>query len=382
MRLQLIALVAGALGLAATAHADEVTGTWTGDVELRGSYYWETSTRVIAPAVRIELEAPSATTIRAGYLIDTITSASQAFGAVVDRRFTELRHDLDVGVSQEIALEREGDSLTIGGTARTSYEDDYQAYGFGANAALSLDDDATVLRTAMSFLHDDVSLMLRGGNRVGPDGRDLSDRGEVGELDGVVLGVAWDQVLSPVLTSTLSYDFAHLWGYQANPYRMVPVGAAPQTETHPQERTRHTFAGRLALYIPDTHTAVHGLLRVYTDDWDINAVTPEVRLYQEIGPSTQLRLRYRFYGQTSAFFAPPPDGSYADDAQFFTADPKMTRFHSHLLGVQGILRLDTFAGSSLDFASRIELELGFDYIWSTSRYGDAVTAQVAMRVPF
>ena len=31
------------------ARADELTGTWTGNVELRGNYWWERSTRVIAP---------------------------------------------------------------------------------------------------------------------------------------------------------------------------------------------------------------------------------------------------------------------------------------------------------------------------------------------
>lgn len=383
MRLQLKTPL-GLLGLvvlvATSARADEVTGTWTGNVELRGNYYWERSTRVIAPAARLRLDAPNGTELHAGYLVDTITSASQAFGALVDRRFTEIRHDFDIGASHEWDLPREGDTFRLGGSVRHSFEDDYQSYGAGVNGALSFDEDATVFRLNLNVLHDIARQQFRGADR-SAGGRDLSDRGVIGELDAVVIGGAWDQILSPVLVSSLGYEIAYLDGYQANPYRLVPVGPTPMMERHPETRLRHTATGRLAYYIRPTGTALHAMMRIYSDDWDIDAVTPEGRIYQELGPSTQVRLRYRYYQQTQASFA-PPDGGYPEDAAYFTADPKMTAFHSHLLGFAGSLRLDGLAGSSLDFASRATFELSFDYLWNTNRYGNAVIAQAALRSEF
>jgi hypothetical protein len=43
--------VFGADWLGAPLAADEASGTWTGEVTVQGNYYWETSTRVVAPEV-------------------------------------------------------------------------------------------------------------------------------------------------------------------------------------------------------------------------------------------------------------------------------------------------------------------------------------------
>src|SRR5688500_16897296 len=73
-----ISILAMTIVLATMARADEASGTWTGEVELRGNYYWETSTRVVAPEARIRLESPVGVRVDAGYLLDAITSASIA----------------------------------------------------------------------------------------------------------------------------------------------------------------------------------------------------------------------------------------------------------------------------------------------------------------
>ena len=60
------------------SQADEVDGEWSGRVSLLGNYYWETSTRVTAPELNVQLTSPNGTDLSANYLVDTITSASQA----------------------------------------------------------------------------------------------------------------------------------------------------------------------------------------------------------------------------------------------------------------------------------------------------------------
>ncbi|MDH3728991.1 MAG: hypothetical protein OER77_15780, partial [Myxococcales bacterium] len=83
-----------------------MTGTWTGDVQLRGNYYWDRSTRVVAPEIIAQLEAPQGSRLRVDYLVDSITSASIAAGALEDTRFNEIRHDVAVKGGHEF-YERE-----------------------------------------------------------------------------------------------------------------------------------------------------------------------------------------------------------------------------------------------------------------------------------
>src|SRR5690606_24154387 len=118
----------------------------------------------------------------------------------------------------------------------------------------------------------------------------------------------------------------------ANPYRLVSVDNVLRPETHPEDRLRHTVSGRVAYALPRTKSAIHLLYRAYFDSWRIAALTPEVRIYQQLVRDTRLRLRYRHYRQTRSFFFESNPDDYAGDDPFVTADPKMSRFHSHLMG--------------------------------------------------
>lgn len=362
----------------AGARADRSSGTWTGEVEVRGNYYWERSTRVIAPELTVRTESPSGVRVRGNYLVDTITSASIAAGAITDNRFTEIRHDVSLGAGYEFDLD--GARLDLGLDGRYGFEPDYTSTGGTLGATLSLDQRTTLFRLGASYVHDVVGKKLRGANR-SADGRDLSDRGTQGELDALVLNLGFEQVLTPRLVLTAGYDLGLLRGYQHNPYRTVAVDAgAPIDERHPDERTRHNGHVRLAYYIPSTRTALHALYRAYLDSWDIAALTPEARIYQEIGELVMVRLRYRYYTQTRAYFQQP--GGYSPDDPYVTSDPKMTEFDSHLVGTMLLLHLDFLERSALDFAWRATLEFLFEYNFSSSSYGDGVIASAALRLPF
>lgn len=376
---RLVLAVVPALLLARPASADLASGTWTGEVEARGNYYWERSTRVIAPAIGVSLESPDGVRLHADYLVDSITSASQAAGTLIDRRFTEVRHDVGLGVGREFDFDAV--QLDLGVRTNVSSEPDYLSTSLGTDAVLSLNQRATLLRLSLTYVHDDVGKLLRGADRVGPGGRDLSDRGQVGELDAVVTSLGISQILTPELVGDLGYDLGYLEGFLANPYRQVPVMGNPVDETHPGTRWRHTLYGRLAYHVRPTGTSLHALYRAYVDSWDIAALSPEARVYQEIGPFTTLRLRYRFYTQTRAFFYRPPE-QYTTGDTYVSADPKMSEFHSSLVGLQLQLRADFLEGSSLDGLRGARLDMSFDYIWNTNRYGNGVISQIGLRVPF
>jgi hypothetical protein len=123
------------------------------------------------------------------------------------------------------------------------------------------------------------------------------------------------------------------------------------------------------------------LPRLYVDSWDIVALNPEARVYQQVLDSLHVRARYRYYRQSKAFFAEAPT-DYMPDDQLVTADPKMTRFETHLVGLQALVTLDALKGSPLDFVASGTLDVSFDHIWNTNRFGNGIIAQTGIRVPF
>lgn len=362
----------------AVAAADEASGTWTGQLALRTNYYWETSTRVVAPEVRARLDSPDGTRVEAGYLLDAITSASLAAGVQEDIRFTEIRNQGTLGVSHELDL---GDAqLRLGTTGRLSHEPDYMATAITAYGSLSLNQRNTVLSLSATYIHDDVGSVIRGGEpRVDDSGRDLSDRGRQGQLEGFTMVAAWSQVLSPVTTLVTGYQLVHNWGFLQNAYRRARVAGSLVPEQHPEQRTRHAIWGRLAHFFPETRTAVHLMYRAYIDDWDIAAITPELRVYQLIGPSVMIRLRYRYFDQTDSFFYAE---MYDVPQTFVTADQKTEDFYSHLWGAQLRVALDFLGPTPLDFLERAWIDVSFNYWVQTSGFGNGVLAQGGLHVPF
>lgn len=360
--------------LSRDARADETTGTWSGTAEVRGNYYWERNTRVVAPEVGLTLESPEGIRVRGHYLVDSITSASVAAGTRVDVGFTEIRHDVSLGLGATAAVGEEELSIDLSG--RLSTEPDYLSKSITLSSSLLFNDKNTSLGVRGTFLQDDISSVIRGAG--GVEG-EVDDQGQVGTLTSINASINASHNLSPTLVLSAGYDYTNLSGYLANPYRSVSLGGAPLAESHPDARHRHVLHTRLAVYVPATDTAVHGLVRLYGDSWDIFAINPEVRVYQSFADALRARLRYRYYVQTDAFFY---QDNYGADAQYYTADGKMRSFQTHLVGLQLAVPFTFLRGSGLDFLSQSTFDLSFDIAHSTSIFGDYVIAKSGFVVPF
>jgi hypothetical protein len=374
MARSLVAAGLALLALLASGPSAEAQA-WRGRVALWGNYYWETSTRVVAPEVSGGVTTPDGVDIHGSYLLDAITSASIASGVIEDIRFTEVRNQGALGVGREFDLGEAQLRLDLNG--RMSHEPDYFATGITLSGTLSLAERCSLIGFSLGYIHDDVGRVLRGSGA----GGSLSNRGRVGELEGVSAGISFSQVLSEISTVMVGYDVVHNWGYLANPYRTLPLEGTQAAETHPGSRTRSSLYGRFQVYVPDSRTAFHLMYRVYLDDWDLGALTPEGRIYQEIGDAVMLRVRYRFYTQLRSFFWRPIDQYMLPEDVFFTADPKMAEFSSHLLGVNVRASLSFLSGSPLGFLEDGSVVLNFDYLWQGSRFGDGIIAQIGVDVP-
>lgn len=360
------------------SQADEVTGTWTGDVQLRGNYYWDRSTRVVAPEIIAQLEAPQGSRLRVDYLVDSITSASIAAGALEDTRFNEIRHDVAVKGGHEF-YEREN-PVDVWGGVRFSREPDYFSFSTFFQPSIWLADRATRLLGRVTYLHDEIGQNFRGGTqmRPGEDGTRGSDFGE--RLDAVSMAVGWEQALTPTLTFEVAYDFTVQSGFLANPYRSVLGGQRP--EEHPGIRLRNLLYSRIAWYIPRSRTSLQALYRSYFDDWSISAINPEVRVYQEMSPYFQTRLRYRYYKQTSAFFYKSDPNAYTFEDVYVTNDPKMSAFQVNEIGIQFLVLGSFLEGRAHRSIAGAQFDISFNYRWNTNAFGNQVISQAGLRIPF
>ncbi|RLB38486.1 MAG: hypothetical protein DRH30_11390 [Deltaproteobacteria bacterium] len=361
------------------ANADAVTGTWTGDAQVRGNYYWDRSTRVLAPEFIAQLEAPQGTRMRVDYLVDSITSASIAAGALEDVRFTEVRHDVDLKAGHEF-VERENPVDLFGGF-RFSREPDYFSFATLFQPTIWLADRATMFRGRISYRHDEIGQTFRGGSQQRPDNMGGTSADAFREtLDAISLAAGWEQVLSRTLVLEVGYDFTYQWGFLANPYRSVLGGQIP--ENHPGQRYRHLLFSRLAWYIPRSRTSLQVLYRSYVDNWKVSAVNPEFRIYQEMSPFFQTRLRYRYYTQTSSFFYKSNPNDYSLDDQYVTADPKLSEFHVNELGIQFLVLGAFLEGKAHRSIAGAQFDISFNYRWNTNSFGNQVVAQTGLRIPF
>lgn len=362
-----------ALSFAPSAgHADGASDTYSGSISARGNYYWERSTRVLAPSLSAAIATPSGVRVDATYLIDAITSASQATGVIDDHPFTELRNDIGGGLGYEIDFGSA--QLDLSARGRFSKEPDYLSRGVGFSSALSLNHRLTVISINGNYNFDNVGQVVRMVASPNSDKLIASQRLHVGDLDVLSLGFSIDQVLSRTAWVQLGYDAALLEGFQANPYRLVAYengGAA--SEKHPNDRVRQAYYFWFSQYIVKTHTTLRLGYRLYNDSWNITAHVPEVRLYQGIGPYFDVRLRYRYYTQDNAFFW--KRGGNVSTDRYYTFDPKMSPFHDQTVGVKLRLSFEFLAFTPLDALHSAALEFGVEYIFNTNRYGNGLVGQ-------
>lgn len=385
----------------------------TSFITLRGNYWRDRNTRVVQPEATLAKELSSGTIIGAHYLLDAISSASQAAGGggggvSQDQIFTELRNEAGFSVAQRL-----GRTLTSVGYSYSS-ESDYWAHTITAGTAVDLWQKNTTLALNMAWGINHVA------KRAGP-----AAFIPVGGLQTWTMIASWSQVLSQRLLGLFEYDLAVIGfgdqlghvtgepngdsGYQANPYRQVKVGGSPIPEVVPFQRIRQSVQAALHWMIPTNNRIVPFLAfrpsyRFYWDDWGVQAHAPELRGYLPIGPA-ELRLTGRYYIQSAAVFANldsgspsypsgmgKPCGTCVSDASrglFYSSDPKLYGWSSFLLDVRlaiSLRDLGRFRRLPLHdwlAAGVVELSYGhyFDNKVAALAYGDANLAGLSFTFP-
>ena len=387
MRLQLI-LIALALLIASRAGADELV--------IRGNYWRDRNTRILQPEVDISKEARSGTLVGAHYLLDTITSASVAAGAVRDQPFTELRHEVGARLGQRVG------PATILGSYSYSSESDYWAHFATLGVTTELFGKMTTLATSVSYSHDTVA------QRMGP-----TVYLELGKLDAVGWNFGLNQVITRGLIASFGYELLvngfgkSSNGFQSNAYRPANVGGSPLREQTPYQRIRHALSASANWILPVGGVvpwiAFRPSLRVYFDDWGVVSTTPELRTFLPVGP-VEFRFTGRYYWQTEASFFRQDNGVpfYVQavrcstctklavrNGEYFTADPKLSRFQSMFVELRVLVRLrflsraPRFPMSRFLAESFVELSYGHFFSSALQRrtFGDAEVAGLTFTFP-
>jgi hypothetical protein len=390
MRLQLrsgLGPRASSLGLGIAILLGSASAAADGTITTRGVYYKERATRVIQPMLDAAFEVGARGLVNGHLLVDAITSASASSGAVAAQPFTEKRYEGGAGYAHELDGPAGSwlDVVRVAAQTRLSVEPDYRSFYAGArtevevaqkNATIGLGGGVSSDRMDASGSQDPGG--LGGGIQLQCPG-DMGPVSDACALTTYVLFASASQVVSRNAVVAVSYDLAHLDGFQANPYRQVITPPTTRAERHPYSRTRHAVAVSARLFLPRSETTLIGAYRYYWDDWDIHAHTPELRIIQAAGRAADASLRYRYYRQDASYFwqrryvDPGPDA-------FVTDDPKMSPFDGHLVEAKlGILG-EAFGLEDRWSGARFEGILA--YAVQDNRFGNAVVAHVALTVPF
>jgi opacity protein-like surface antigen len=289
-------------------------------------------TTVISPHLHVDKDVNEQLSIDVNYAADVWTSASIDIRTSASvRPVTEQRDELSLAVTQSLA------DVSLSANYRVSLEPDYVSNGGGVGASYNLANNAATLAGRLHVFAD----------RVGRSGNPNFSRG----VATYVGNFAYTQIVNPEMLAQLTYEIAHIQGYQASPYRFV--GSGPDAtgfgctgaemcwpERVPRGRTRHAFAFLFRRAIVDAFSL--GLAyRFYIDDWSLTSHTLMVELGFNLAEHSLLMLRYRYYEQGAVNFYKL---RYTEltSGDFRTRDRELSAMLYHRVGLEFEQRLHEF----------------------------------------
>jgi len=177
------------------------------------------------------------------------------------------------------------------------------------------------------------------------------------------------QILSPQTIAQIGYARSDSSGFESEGIRLVPTDGTPvsqntctaisstcATESFPSSRRRNAYIFGINQYFADGPTPVFRrsslrlTLRYYTDSWDIKSRTAELEYYKYLTDDLIMRLDYRYYNQSKAFFV---KDVYASTDEFRSSSPQLLKLSTNLGGIKFIYNFPV--RKSDDFSS---LQLG------------------------
>lgn len=257
-----------------------------------------------------------------------VTSSSSTSGGGSSSSAEDTRHDILAGVTHNF-----NNFVTAEAYFDYSTESDYTSR-------------TPTITLKKELFEKNTTLTLGYSRNIDTVNGALMDNPEDKNTDNFFLGVT--QVLSPVAIGQLGYSRSVSNGFQGEGLRIVPLDDTdPSTctavsstcvqEVFPDSRTRNAYLAGINYYFIDglggllDRSSIKLTLRYYDDDWDINSYTGEAEYSKYLTENWLLRLNYRYYTQSEAFFI---KDKYTATDEFKSSSPQLVELDSNLVGVK------------------------------------------------
>lgn len=271
-------------------------------------------------------------------LTDTGTLSIRVLGDIVSAASIERAHNADWRAQQGGASGNYRIGLGAGWSERgdefdwrigVQFATEYAYLSTGANAGVTwnLPGRNTALSADLQVFMDTVDLIRFNGDEEGSEARDT-----------YTLDLGWQQVLSPFDLLSLNLNHTEQSGFLATSYNSVFTPSGEYSEELPDSRSRTALTARW-LHSLGVDNSMEIGARYYTDDWDLSAVTLDIRYsHYVLNRSLLLEPTYRLHVQEAAKYY---QESFTDPLpEYRTSDPDLGDFIGHMVGIKAGL-LDT-----------------------------------------
>lgn len=319
-------------------------------------YQDDDDTTVLTAGVEANAVIEGVVGVRAGYLLDALTTASVDVVSAATDRWDERRDEIRGG------LDLFAGPVAISASVVRSIENDYGSWRFSGGASLDLADHATTLALGFGVTLSEV-------------GR--ADDPSFAEDQAVIGGdLRLVQAIDAETLAGIGYGLSYVGGYQASPYRYVRLGDGSYVaERHPDERVRHTLTLRLRRALGDDVVLAIDE-RLYLDGWGLFGTTTNAVLTFQLSDAVELELRNRLHFQTAASFWTE---SYAQETRYLSNDRELATTLDDYVGPGVVVTVDDaapFAHLRFDLRADLFYYRYFDYASLEGRIGTLVTLGV------
>ncbi len=285
-------------------------------------------TYIYSPRVSAGATLPAAVDFDLTWSADVISSASVDVTTAATPTISEKRQELSV------AFAREAVALNIDATGMYAYsfEQDADSHIFDVGGTRGFNQDNWIVGVKYNLSLNRVGLR----DQAKSDWRKLS-------VHGVDLSLS--RLLDPRTVAEVRYSFYYIDGFQASPYRRVPiiiggdlVGATWVDEQAPNKRTRHalTLRSRRALSKSWVGAAEY---RLYFDDWGLMAHTVKADQAWDLGAGLAVRMQQRLGYQGGADFY---QNAYTEMLRYRTRDRRLSPHLNALVGANVLYEIGKF----------------------------------------
>lgn len=332
---------------------------------------------VITPIISVTQKIHDRTSLSAEYDADVLSAATVDVRTAATDKFEEVRHGLALSATHRVRSWE----TDLTGAISLSREADYASATFSGGFASDFLEKNVTVGAGYSYVI----------NAVGRAKTPFSNFLDTLHIHAISLSLT--QILSPRTYFQLSGSAIGAFGYQGSVYRYVPLFLEGQVDPADVSETSLESGGVHPLYrpaeqVPRTRYRGAAVARVnhafpfrltlsadyrfYADSWAVTSHTADVSAYQRLPLGLILRLRNRFYYQTSASFYQRvyTVASPGELPELYTTDRELGTFWYDLVGLKLAIEVPvspTFEKLVLDVKGDLQFTKYLDFAYLPDR---------------